>query len=200
MKTRTHFALVCLLAGFFSVSCGKIEGESTVDNVEKINELLVLKVRFADILTGSDNDVKLTYIAKMDAYYAIDFSHVKSDMCKTNVVINGKETSLHLVTFNMPPIHLLSDPVLDREDSVVFDTEIGTGKSARRVRDAVQNAAVLWARVEAGKESWMNLARISAEDCVKELWLASKPNPEQYRFEFRWENPELEVPPPSESD
>lgn len=199
MKTRPLFPLSCLLAGLFSVSCGKIEGESTVDNVEEISELIVMKVRFADILTGSDSDVKLTYIAKVDAYYAIDYSEVDPDMSNTNVAKNGKESSQTLVTVKMPPIHLLSDPALDREDSETFDVEAGTGKSTTRVKDAVQTAAVLWARVEAGKEEWMKLARASAEDFVKELWLAGKPHPEQYQFEFQWNNPELKEPLPSKS-
>ena len=197
-----------LVAGILTVSCGQsdVEGEVSVDTVEEISELLVLKVRFADVLTGSDNDVKLTYIAKADAYYATDYSHIRFSESRTNVVVKGKETQKTLVRVQMSPVYLQSDPALVREEddgsqgSGVFDIESGTGKSAVRVKDAVQKAAVLWARAEAGKEGWMKMARDSAEECVKELWLAGKQKPAQYVFVFEWANPELQDSPPSESE
>lgn len=199
LRRRFGLTLVCLVVASLGSSCGKkIQREGTVNDVQEINDLVVLKARFADIIEAEDNDMKITYIARMEAYYAVDYSKIDPKTTTTNVMNHGQLQECQFVTVKVPSIHLLSEPTLVRKDndegSEVFDIEGGLGKSAGRLKSVVQEAAIKLAKVEAGKDSWMKLARESAEDCIKQLYLASHSDSNNYVFFFDWENEKLQNP------
>ena len=195
---RFVLGIASLVFACLGTSCGKIKSEGTVNGVQEINDLVVLKARFADIIEAEDNDMKITYIARMEAYYAVDYSKIDFKTTTTNIMDYGQLQERQFVTVKVPSIHLLSEPTLvreknDKEGSEVFDIEGGTGKSAGRLKSFAQEAAVKLAKVEAGKESWMKLAREAAEDCIKQLYVAGK-DPNDFRFTFDWKSNKLQNP------
>ena len=152
----------------------------TVERVEALGDLCVLRVRLSDMLEAESRDYRAAWLIMGDALISIDLRQVRLE----------SDTQAKTLRMQMPPLQVIQ-PRVDHERTRWWDTRSvrwhngwftsdKTAKSARLTQAAMIEAQRLIEKVSQRPE-FMGDARKSAETIVRAMYSGTG-----YSVSFQW--------------
>lgn len=143
------FVIFILLSG-----CGENRQTLSVDRLERLSELVTLKIHVADVLQAEGKRVTGAWLVKGDALVAVDMSRAKiTDK-------GGNRVDIRL------PEPRVIQPRVDHSRTITYDVKSGlftSGKAESRMRDEAMKQAQRLVEQAAGSADNIKTAKERAE-------------------------------------